>query len=59
MIENIIKIKDETELNYDLEKLAKENNIKGYFVRELLERQKISENKEEIQKAIEIGLEVL
>ena len=59
IIENIIKIKDETELNYDLEKLSKENNIKGYFVKELLERQKISENKEEIQKAIEIGLEVL
>lgn len=59
ILENIIKIKDETELNYDLEKIAKENNIKGYFVKELLEKEKISENKEEIRKAIEIGLEVL
>ena len=59
IIENIIKIKDETKLYYDLEKIANENSVKGYFVKELLERQKIAENKEEIQKAIEIGLELL
>lgn len=59
ILENIIKIKDETELYYNLEKIAEENSVKGYFVKELLERQKNSENKEEIQKAIEIGLEVL
>lgn len=59
IVENIIKIKDETRLDYDLEKIANENSIKGYFIKELLERQKNSENKEEIQKAIEIGLEIL
>lgn len=59
ILQNIIKVKDETKLNYDLEKISKENNIKGYFVKELLEREKVFENKEEIQKAIEIGLEVL
>ena len=59
ILENIIKIKDETKLDYDLEKIANENSIKGYFIKELLEKQKKSENKEEIQKAIEIGLEVL
>ena len=59
IIENIIKIKDETKLYYDLEKIANENSVKGYFVKELLERQKTAENKEEIQKAIEIGLELL
>ena len=57
--ENIIKIKDQTEFNFNLEKIAEENSIKGYFVKELLEKQKNAENKEEIQKAIEIGLEVL
>lgn len=59
ILDNIIKIKDKTKLNYDLEKIANENSIKGYFVKELLERQKTEINKEEIQKAIEIGLEVL
>lgn len=59
ILENIIKIKDETKINYDLEKLAKENNIKGYFVAELLEKMKNCDNTEEIKKAIEIGLEVL
>ena len=59
IIENIIKIKDETKLYYDLEKIANENSVKGYFVKELLERQQTAENKEEIQKAIEIGLELL
>lgn len=59
ILENIIKIKDETKINCDLEAIAKENNIKGYFVAELLEKMEISDNKEEIKKAIAIGLEVL
>ena len=59
ILENIIRAKDETKTNYDLEKIAKENNIKGYFVAELLQKMKNSDNKEEIKKAIEIGLEVL
>ena len=58
-IENIIRAKDETKANYDLETIAKENNIKGYFVAELLSQMQDADNKEEIQRAIEIGLEVL
>lgn len=58
--ENILKLKDNTKLNYDIEELAKQNNIKGIFVREVL---KLYENKlcteEEFQKAIEIGLEAM
>lgn len=59
-IENIIKIKDETKMGIDIEELKKENNIKGAFVRNMLEKQE-SENldKDFIEKAIEIGLEVL
>lgn len=57
---NIIKIKDHTKIRYELEKIALENNLKGIFVKELL--QKIEENPEEKEvylKAIEIGLEAM
>lgn len=57
---NIIKIKDHTKIKYDLEKMALGNNLKGIFVKELL--QKIEENPEEKEvylKAIEIGLEAM
>lgn len=59
-IKNIVKIRDHTKPGIDLKKLAEENNIKGIFVRKMLER-KESENLDEdfIEKAIEIGLEVL
>ena len=37
--------------------IAKQNNLKGFFVKDLLERaEKEPENKEKIYKAIEIGL---
>ena len=57
---NIIKIKDNTKIKYDLEKMALENSLKGIFVKELL--QKIEEKPEEKEiylKAIEIGLEAM
>ncbi len=54
---NIIKIKDNTKLKIDLESLAEQNNLKGFFVRNLLEKLgNEPENKEVIEKAIEIGL---
>lgn len=55
---NIIKIKDKTILDINLEDLAKQSNLKGIFVRKLLEKKiKEPEKEEKIQKAIEIGLE--
>lgn len=59
-IANIIKIKDKTQIGIDIENLKKENNIKGIFVRNMLKKQE-DENldKDFIEKAIEIGLEVL
>jgi len=57
---NIIKIKDETKLEINLEKINEENNLRGYFVREILNMK--NENiysEEEINKAIEIGLQLL
>lgn len=58
--ENIVKIKDKTKVGIDIERIAEENNVRGIFVRNILER-KERENLDEdfIEKAIEIGLEVL
>ena len=60
--EKIIKIKDKTKLNCDLEKLANETTLKGLFAGEILERLNKSQTEEErkiIEKAIEIGIDVL
>ena len=55
---NIVKIKDNTKLDIDLESISEQNNLKGIFVKELLEEiQNHPEEKENIEKAIEIGLE--
>ena len=61
--ERIIKLKDETKLAYDLEKLANETTLRGLFVKEMIEKLKNENNTEEekeiIEKAIEIGLNSL
>lgn len=57
---NILKVKDETKLDYDLEELSKQNNLKGIFIKEVLEMYKQGLcTMEEYQKAIEIGLEAM
>lgn len=61
--ERIIKIKNNTKIAYDLAKIVNENTLKGLFAKEMLERIERSEIKQEekeiIEKAIEIGLEAL
>lgn len=61
--ERIVKIKDKTKIAYDLTKIQNENTLKGLFVKEILEKLKgeeiTEEEKEIIEKAIEIGLEAL
>ena len=58
--ENILKIKDETSLSYDIEELATQNNLRGIFIRELLSKYHSGEcTDEEFQKAIEIGLDAM
>lgn len=58
--DNILKIKDKTILNYDLEELALQNNLRGIFIREVLNKYNSGEcTEEEFQKAIEIGLEAM
>lgn len=61
--ERIIKIKDQTKIAYDLEKLVNATTLKGLFIKEMLkklENENITEEeKQTIEKAIEIGLEAL
>lgn len=54
---NILKIKDTTKIGYDLEEIKKEHTLKGLFVKEALRKLDSGiYSKEEIEKAIEIGL---
>ena len=58
--ENIIKIKDETEINIDINKMSEEINLKGLFLKEILNDEAEGKlNKNMVDKIIEIGLEVL
>ena len=55
---NILKIKNNTKIKYDLEILSKQNNLKGIFVQEMLELLKEEpENENVIKQALEIGLD--
>ena len=62
-IRNIIKVKDKTKIGYDLEKMQNDVSLKGIFAKEMLEKLKddslSKEEKEIIEKAIEIGIESL
>ena len=56
---NILKVKDKTEIEYDFDNMVKQKNLKGIFVKNLLE--KIKENPEEknrIEEALKIGLKM-
>lgn len=59
--EKIIKIKNKTEINYDLEKIKNDFTLKGIFAKEMLEKYEnaTGEEKEIIEQAIEIGMEAL
>lgn len=58
--EKIIKIKNNTKPNYDIEKISKENTLKGLFVKEIIEEMKNKNYDEQIiEKALEIGMEIL
>lgn len=58
--ENIIKIKNKTRLNYNLEKMVNDNTLKGIFINEIKEElTKNNYTKEELDKILEIGLSIL
>ena len=57
---NIIKIKNKTKLNYDLENMANENTLKGIFIKQILEELKQNNyTQEELERILEIGLSAL
>lgn len=58
--EKIIKIKNKTKPNYNIEEMSKENTLKGLFLKEILEEIKNKNYDEEtIEQALEIGMEIL
>ena len=58
--ENIIKIKNETKLKINLEEISKNNNLKGLFVKEILEElNKNNYNEDLLKEALEIGLNII
>ncbi len=57
---NIIKIKDETRPNYNLEEMKNSYSLKGLFIQEILEElKKENYTQEQLDKILEIGLSVL
>ena len=61
--EKIIKIKNKTKINYNLEKIANENTLKGLFAKNIknkLNDETLTEQEKEIvEKAVEIAFEAL
>lgn len=54
---NILKIDDKTQMDYDIDKLAQQKNLKGIFIKKMLDRlNDEKEDKDEIKRALEIGL---
>ena len=53
----ILKVRDKTETEYNIDNLAMQKNLKGMFVKNLLEKLKSDPQEEDsIKKAMEIGL---
>lgn len=58
--ENIIKIKNQTEINVDVYKMSQEINLKGLFLKEVLENERNKNITQDMaEKIIEIGLNAL
>ena len=61
--EKIIKIKNKTKINYNLEKIVNENTLKGLFAKniknKLNDETLTEEEKEIVEKAIEIAFDAL
>ena len=57
--ENVLKIEDNTKIKYDIDKIAKQDNLKGIFVQELLKQKENGMySTEEIEDAIKTGLQL-
>lgn len=57
---NIIKIKNQTKPDYNLEEMVNENTLKGIFISQILEELNMQNyTKEELDEILEIGLSIL
>ena len=57
---NVLKVKDNTTLDFDIERIVNEKNLKGFYVQEVLKRYDEGLcTEEECQKAIEIVLNLM
>lgn len=56
--ENIIKIRNKTQLDYEIEKIINETTLRGIFIKQLLE-EKENYTEEERNKILEIGLSIM
>ncbi len=56
----IVKIKDNTKPNVDVEAISKQNNLKGLFIKEILQEMERGEiDKDTLENVLEIGLDIL
>ena len=60
-IQNIIKIKNQTQIKYDIEETAKQMSLKGLFAKQILDQtnQANEEEKQKLLEAFEIGMDIL
>ena len=57
--ENVLKIKDETKTKQDVDKIAKQENLKGMFIQELImQNENGAFSQEEIEEMTKIGLDL-
>ncbi len=60
MSSNVVSVVDNTRLSYDLDEIAKENNLKGLFVKKMLKEMNEHKEKKEIyRKAIDYVISAL
>ena len=58
--ERIIKIKNKTKPNFNIEEIANENTLRGLFAKEIIQEIKNKNYDEEIiEQALDIGMEIL
>ena len=61
-IKNIIRIRNHTQVKYDIEEIAKQISLKGLFAKRILEKIQNTENEQEknqLISAFEVGMDVL
>lgn len=60
-IQNIIKIRNQTQIKYDIEETAKQVSLKGLFAKQILDQtnQANEEEKQKLLEAFEIGMDIL